>query len=67
MSKRLYQKGEKITSLDELMKQEFVYMRHKITHKGWFFSWQIRLMKNWIDLGWIYKAEKIEGDNNERE
>lgn len=63
MSKRLYKKGEKITSLDELMTQEFVYMRHKITHKGWFSSWQIRWMKNWIDLGWVYKAEKIEGDN----
>jgi len=45
------------------MTQEFVYMRHKITHKGWFSSWQIRLMKNWIDLGWVCKAKKIEGDN----
>ena len=62
MSKRLYQKGEKITSLDELMAQEFVYLRHKITHKGWFSNWRIRSMKNWIDLGWVCKAEKVNGD-----
>ena len=32
MSKRKYRKGGKITSLDELAKQEFVYFHDKITH-----------------------------------
>lgn len=62
MSKRLYQKAEIITSLDELMTQEFVYFRHKITHKGWFSGWKLRSVKDWIDKGWIAKAEKIKGN-----
>lgn len=63
MSKRLYQKGEKITSLDELMKQEFIYLNDKILNKGWFQNWQMHWAEIWIKRGHITKAIKIEGDN----
>lgn len=59
MYKRKYRKGKQITSLDELYKQEFIYFHHKITHCGWFRSWQFRLAQTYIDRGWLYYAEKV--------
>lgn len=59
MYKKKYRKGKQITSLDELSKQEFIYFHHKITHCGWFMSWQFRLAKMYIDKGWLYYAEKV--------
>lgn len=41
-SKQSFTKGQLIGSLDELILQEFIYWKHKITHKGWFSSWPIR-------------------------
>lgn len=40
--RRKYKPGGYIISLDELMKQEFVYCAGKLVHKGWFCSWQLR-------------------------
>ena len=60
-----YRKGAKITSLDELAKQEFVYCFDKITHRGWFESWQFRLTQRDIERGCLYYAEKIGDDNND--
>ena len=65
MSKRKYHKGDKIMSLDELVKQEFVYFFDKITHRGWFMSWQLRLSAQYIERGWLYYAIKTGGDTNE--
>ena len=56
--KRKYRKGAKITSLDELAKQEFIYLGDKITHRGWFCSWQFSLAQRYIERGWIYYAER---------
>ena len=54
-----YKRGEHILSLDELSKQEFVYWNHKITHCGWFMSWQLRMAARSIGLnGNIYYAVK---------
>lgn len=58
--KRKYRKGSKITSLDELVKQEFIYCHDKITHAGWFRSWKLRLASQYIERGWLYYAEKEE-------
>ncbi len=55
-----YRKGEKISSLDELAKQEFIYFHDKITHYEWFLSWQFRLASLYINRGWLYYAEKEE-------
>ena len=62
MYKKKYKKGKQITSLDDLMKQEFIYCFDKITHCGWFGSWQISLAQRYIDRGWLFYAEKIGGD-----
>ncbi len=63
--KRKYRKGNPIRSLDELAKQQFVYFNDKITHNGWFMSWQFRMSKRFLDNGMIYYAIKIGGENNE--
>ena len=60
--KRKYRKGEKITSLDELAKQEFVYFHDKIYHYGWFASWQFRKLDLYVQGGCLYYAERIEED-----
>lgn len=64
MSRRKYYKGEMITSLDELAKQELVYFRDKITHCGWFGAWQLRLITRYIEDGYIYYAERIGDKKN---
>lgn len=43
--KRKYKPGGYIISLDDLMKQEFVYCAGKLVHKGWFGSWQLAICK----------------------
>ena len=64
--KRKYKKGEKITSLDELAKQDFIYFFDKITHCGWFMSWQLRLACIYLERGFLYYAIKDEC-NEEKE
>lgn len=62
--KRKYRKGGKITSLDELVKQEFIYCYHKITHCGWFMSWPVNLAKQYIARGCLFYAEKNEEEKD---
>lgn len=57
--KRKYKKGKRIKSLDELSKQEFIYFFDKITHQGWFGSWQVRLAQSYIKRGYLFRAEKV--------
>ena len=57
--KRKYRRGKQIMSLDELSKQEFIYLNDKITHCGWFMSWQFRMTKRFIERGFLYYAEPI--------
>ena len=57
--KRKYRKGKRITSLDDLSNQEFIYFFNKITHKGWFMSWQFRLAQSYIERGYLWFAEMI--------
>ena len=59
MSKTKYKKGERITSLDEFIQQEFVYFPYGIRHRGYAQSQQIRLVSNMIKSGRLYKAVKI--------
>ena len=57
-SKQKYHPGEQITSLDELANQEFVYIRDKIYHRGWWQSLQFSYVKRHMDGGYIRKAER---------
>ena len=61
--KRKYRKGAKITSLDELSKQEFIYCFDRIVHNGWFGSWQFSLARRYMERGWLFYAERITNDD----
>ena len=63
--KKQYCKGDKITSLDELAKQEYIYWKDKIVHNGCFMSWQSILAYNCIKRGEICRAEKVGESHNE--
>ena len=56
MSKKKWKKGEPITSLDELVKQEIIFMFNKPTHYGWFMSCQFRMVYNLVREGRVFKA-----------
>ena len=53
-----YQKGAQITSLDELVNQDFIYARDHLTHTGWFMNWQLGFAKRFIGYGWLFYAVK---------
>ena len=58
--KNKYIKGEPIkTSLDELMKQEFIYFGGKVVNVGWFQNWQIVMANLYIKYGHIFEAIKL--------
>lgn len=66
-------KGGKITSLEELTKQEFVFYRDRLVQNGWFMSWQFRTVMIYMHYGLLFYAipeEKcvqleLRGDGNE--
>ena len=61
---RKYRPGPKVTSLNELMEQEFVYWNKKITHHSWFCNWRIHMAEHAIKAGIIRLAIKNEKDGN---
>ena len=61
---RKYEKGAKITSLDELVKQDFVYWNDKIWHHGWYLSCQFRMIYWGMLNGRIHYAIRREEDLN---
>lgn len=65
--KRKYHPGERIYSLDELFKQEFVYCNGKILHNSWFMSWPFRLARRYIEWGSLRYAVKNEMEENKHE
>lgn len=66
MGKAKYEKGEKITTIDEMLKQEFIFDRHKILHRGWFGSWRISFAMSEINRGVIFKAKLKEAADADR-
>ena len=60
---RKYEKGELITSIDELLSCEFVYIYEKLWHKKWFLNLQLGLLIHWITHNKIRKAIKKEKKN----
>lgn len=57
-----YRKGGQIISIGELVEQEFVYFGNKLTHKGWFMSWQFRFLLQMIYSGRLFYAVKQRPD-----
>ena len=66
-TKTAYHKGGKITSFDELVKQEFIYDRDKLVHHGWFMSWQIRMTMTAMQRGVLHYAIKTHLTKHESE
>ena len=60
-----YIKGEPITSLDELMKQEFVYFGGKVVNVGWFQNWQIGMVNRYLKYNGVFEAINLENLGNE--
>ena len=63
----VYREGGKITSFDELVKQEFIYDRGKLVHHGWFMSWQIRMTMTAMQRGVLRYAIKTHLTQRESE
>ena len=61
--KRKYRKGAAIRSVDDLLKQEFVYFDDKIYHCGWVRSWQLGMVVRHMENGRIFYAIRKENDN----
>lgn len=59
MSKRKYQPGEVIRSMDVLCRSEFVYCGDKIYHRGWARSWQIQMACMMLKAGRIREAIRL--------
>ncbi len=59
---KTYRKGPKVTSLNELMEQDFVFWGNKIQPRGWFQNWQIHMAQHAIKGGFIRLAIKIKED-----
>jgi len=55
-----FTKGDRITSLDELMRQEFVFCNGKVLHLEWVLSWQLRTAFLYIQHGSLHKAIREE-------
>lgn len=60
MSKRKYKKGERILTLEELDRQEFVFFQNKVYHKGFWQSWQYRWVLEKLKIGQFFKAYRAD-------
>lgn len=63
MYKRKYQKGERITSMEQFAQwvgqEQHVYVRGKFNHFGWVTNMQYRVIANLVNGGHVHKAVKI--------
>ena len=59
-SRQKYERGKPITSIHDLIcwfeNNEFVYLQHKILHKGFVYSWQLHMIMDAINAGMLYEA-----------
>lgn len=59
---------KKIESLDEfytvMITEKSIYARHRMYPAAFFYSWPIKLIKEWIDAGRFFIAHKQQIQNN---
>ena len=60
--KRRIRQGELITSLDQLMKCEWVMVGGKPVARGWWLNWQLRMVMNYIQHQAIYEGIRLTND-----
>lgn len=58
METRNFYQGAPITSVAELLEQEFIFTNGKVLHKGWFQSWPLRSVVRYIQQETLFKAIK---------
>ena len=70
MSAKIYIRGQRIKSLDELMRQLFVIHAppfapgfQKVCHRGLFSGWPLQLAQDWLEMGSLYKAKQIDANH----
>jgi hypothetical protein len=65
ITKTGYLIGTQIGSLNEfwstINSDSIIYARHRVYPTAFFFSWQIRLISNWIERGWFFQVSKTYG------
>lgn len=61
-SRRKYQQGERITSLDVMTDQEHLMVHGKVYHRGWVRAWPINLALNYLQYG-CYKVVPIKKES----
>lgn len=63
MSKKKYEKGDKVKSVSELLEHDFFIMsmpkNEKTLHAGFVRSWQLQTCDKLIRHGMLYIAERI--------
>lgn len=59
-----YIKGEPITCVDELMKQEFIYFYDRLVPFGWFQDWQIGWARLVCKSNLVFEAINLENLGN---
>ena len=61
---------KKIESLDEfwdvINNKKSIYARHRMYPTAFFFSWNIKLIKKWMDNGWFWTAKKFDNHSEIR-
>lgn len=65
--RRKYRPGPVVESLDQAVKQEFLYMDSQIYHKGWFMSWPVRSFDGYIRAGRLRYAIRRKEKSQEKE
>ena len=59
-SRQKYERGKRIETVEELIqwldKNDFVYWRWKILHKGFVYSWQLQMIMNSVKAGVFKEA-----------
>jgi len=58
--RRMFSQGEKITSLEELLKETWVIVYGRTWHIKAILNWQTKIVLSDLEKGYIYKAIKKE-------
>jgi hypothetical protein len=59
VSRKKLKKGVLITTLDQLAKCEWIIIRDKPYHRGWFSSWQLSMAMGYLTHGMAYEGIRL--------
>jgi len=68
VTKTGFKLSKKIETLDEfwevINKDISVFARHRMYPTAFFMSWNIRLIKKWLNAGWFFQAYRIKNETS---